>query len=842
MEKEGLSSIEAREKQKKFGANELPEKKSPPRLLILFNQFKSPLIYVLFFASVVTLFLGDFKDTIVILAAVFVSTILGFLQETKAQKALTALKNILTPHAMVIRDGEMKEILARDLVVGDLVILNTGEKIPADGKLLEAVELTIDEAMLTGEAVPIDKSIKTKKNAVYMGTTILTGRGKMEVTAIGLSTKIGEIAGMISEVGETETPLQKKISVLANFLAIFIGLLSILIFTTGLLAGKKFTEMFATSVALAVAAIPEGLVVALTVILAVGMQQILKRKALVRRLLAAETLGSVTVICTDKTGTLTEGRFKVVSWEATDPELAIKSASLCNNLADAEEKALWDFVITQNHYDPQEIREKNIRLAEIPFSSKRRYMAVTVRMDDFEKNKIRNVLFIKGAPETVLDLCQNHPRLKNEWEEKVQQWASRGERVLGMAYKEVPGADFKIETGLEDLTFLGLVGFSDVPRKEAKEVLRIAHEAGIKIKVLTGDFRSTAETVLKQLGVTVKPDEILEGEELKHLTPEELKSCITHIKLFTRIDPSEKLRIVQALQENGEVVALVGDGVNDAPALKKAEVGVVVGEASEVAKETADIVLLDSNLKTLIAAIEEGRRIFDNLRKVATYLLADAFGAVILTTGSLILYFFSGVSWPLPLTAAQILWINLITDGFPSLALTVDPKERGIMEEPPRRPQEAIISLEIATIIAVASLFSGLSALFVFYYFLTHGDINIARSVVFGVLGMNTLFYVFSCRSLRRSIFKINPIENPYLIAAVLGGLFLQITPFYLPFMQKFLGLEPLGIWEWLVVLIISILVVVLIELVKWSFTTYGKAYSFPKTKPDRSDQVLLKS
>lgn len=842
MEKEGLSNIEAQEKHLKFGPNELPEKKSPPRLLILFDQFKNPLIYVLLFASVITVFLGDFKDTIVILAAVFVNTILGYLQETKAQKALTALKNILTPHAMVIRDGQVKEILARDLVVGDLVILNTGEKIPADGKLLEAVELTVDEAMLTGEAAPVDKSVTAKNPAVYMGTTILTGRGKMEVTAIGLATKVGEIAGMISEVGETETPLQKKLSVLANFLAIFIGILAVLIFTTGLLAGKNFAEMFATSVALAVAAIPEGLVVALTVILAVGMQQILKRKALVRRLMAAETLGSVTVICTDKTGTLTEGRFKVVSWETTDSELAIKSASLCNNLADSEEKALWDFVITQNHYDPQEIREENIRLAEIPFSSKRKFMAVINRMDNFEKNKIRNVLFIKGAPETVLGICQNQPRLKKEWEEKVRQWAGRGERVMGMAYKEVPGTDFKIETGLEDLIFLGLVGFSDLPRKEAKEVLRIAHEAGIKIKVLTGDFRSTAETVLKQLGINVKPDEILEGEELKHLTNDELKSCITHIKLFARIDPSEKLRIVQALQENGEVVALIGDGVNDAPALKKAEVGVVVGEASEVAKETADIVLLDSNLKTLIAAIEEGRRIFDNLRKVVTYLLADAFGAVTLITGSLILYFFSGASWPLPLTAAQILWINLIADGFPSLALTVDPKEKGLMKESPRRPQEAIISLEIATIIAAVSLFSGLSALFVFHYFLTHGDVNIARSVVFGALGMNTLFYVFSCRSLRRSIFEINPIGNPYLIAAVLGGLFLQITPFYLPFMQKFLGLEPLGIWEWVVVLTSSILVVILIEIVKWSFTAHNKAYFFPKTKPDRINQVLLKS
>lgn len=836
MEKNGLTQAEVKTRLLKFGPNQLPAQKPPSQFLIILRQFKSPLIYVLLLAAVITIFLGEFRDAAIILFAVFLNTILGFLQESRAQKALTALKNILVPQARVIREGRLLKILARDLVVGDLVVLNTGEKIPADGVLLEAVELAVDESILTGESIPVSKSIHPKENRVYMSTTILTGRGQMEVTATGLATKIGGVAQSLVETEEVETPLQKKIADLAKFLAFLVGSLSFLILTTGLLAGKSFGEMFSTSVALAVAAIPEGLAVSLTVILAVGMQRILKRKALARRLLAAETLGSVTVICTDKTGTLTEGRFKVVSWESDDEFLGVNLAVLCNNLADPEERALWDFVMAKNHFDPEKMREENSRLTEIPFSSKRKFMATINKFVAPNSEIAANFLFVKGAPEVVLEMCKISPSLKKEWEEKSQQWGRRGERVWGMAYKQIQNSPTshkaskplathgKIQNELENLHFLGLVGFSDPPREEAKEVLRIAQEAGIKIKVLTGDFRATAETVLQKIGMDIKPEEILEGEELAHLTFEELKSCVSQIKLFARIDPLEKLRVVQALQENGEVVALVGDGVNDAPALKRAEIGIVVGEATEVAKETADMVLLDSNLKTLVAAIEEGRGIFDNLRKVVTYLMADAFGAVILVTGALVVSFFSGTFFPLPLTAAQILWINLISDGFPNLALTVDPKEKDIMKELPRRPQEAIVDLKTKTIISVVSLFSGVSALLVFiYFFKIQGNLELARSVVFGVLGVNTLFYVFSCRSLRRPLWSLPPFGNIYLIWAVLVGLVFQIAPFYLPILQDFLHLVPLGINEWGIIILISLLVVFWIEILKWIFAQNNK-------------------
>ncbi len=815
----GLTNIEVEKKRQEWGFNELPQKPPPSQLLILLDQFKNPLIYILILAAIITIFLRDFKDTIIIFLAVIINTFLGFLQENRAQKAIFALQKILTPYTHVIRNGEMIKIPAKELVVGDLVILNTGEKVPADGRLLAAVELSVDESILTGEAVPVIKDLSLKEKNVYMGTTVLTGRGEMEVIAIGSSTKLGAIATSLSDTKETETPLQKRIDSLAKALAIIIGILSVLILATGLVAGRSFGEMFITSVALAVAAIPEGLVVTFTVILAVGMQRIYKRKALVRRLLAAETLGSVTVICTDKTGTLTEGKFKVVSWDVHKEDVAIKTAVLCNNLADPEEKALWEFVVSKDHFDPQKIREENPRIGEIPFSSKLKFMITLNRIPNSNPHHVTQIIFVKGAPETVLKMCEISSPLKKSWEEKIRRWANKGERVIGMAYKQVDNPRIVIHNELKGLNFLGLVGFSDSPRKEAKDVLRIASEAGIKIKVLTGDFRVTAEAVLRHLGIEVRPDEIMEGEELKHLTLQELKSCVSKIRLFSRIDPSEKLRIVSALQENGEVVALIGDGVNDAPALKKAEVGVVVGEASEVAKETADIVLLDSNLGTLIAAIEEGRKIFSNLRKVVTYLLADAFSEVGLVIGAILLSIFLKTPLPLPLTAAQILWINLISDGFPSLALAVDPKEGNIMVKSPRQPQEAIINLPIKVIISVVSIFSSLGSLFIFtYFFQMDNNLVMARSLTFGALGFTSLLYVFSCRSLSRPFFKISPLENAYLLLAVAGGLFLQVIPFYAPFLQDFLEIAPLGFHEWGIIIVFGFLVVLSVESVKILF------------------------
>lgn len=809
----GLTSDEAARRLKEYGPNILPEKPPPSSVLILLDQLKSPLVYILLIAAIVTFLLGHFSDMTIILLAVFLNTILGFYQEQKAKKALHALTKVLTPQTRVIRDGEKKMVAASQLVPGDLVSLETGDKIPADGVLIEVVDLAVNEAMLTGESQSV---VKKENDLGFMGTMVVAGRGMIQLKKTGSFTRMGEIATSLKEK-EEKTPLEKRLGLLAKNLAILVGLAAVFIFVSGILAGKSTIEMFTTAVALAVAAIPEGLLVSLTVILAIGMQRILKRKALVRNLTSAETLGSVTVICADKTGTLTEGKFKVVSWEVVDDNLAFKLAVLCNNLTDPEEKALWDFVMTKDHFDPQRIREENPRIREIPFSSKNKFMATVHKMIDNYTQTAQNFLFVKGAPEKILEMSKISSLLRQDWEEKSERWASRGERVFGLAYREVQSTRWrkglKVQNELKDLTFLGLVGFSDPPRKEAGEVLRIIQGAGVKLKVLTGDFRVTAETILRQIGLEVKPEEILEGEEVKHFTNEELRSRISQIKLFTRVDPLDKLRIVKVLQENGEVVALVGDGVNDAPALKRAEVGVVVGEASEVAKETADIVLLDSNLGTLVSAIEEGRGIFTNLRKIILYLLADAFGELVVIFGALVAVL------PLPLAAGQILWINLVSDGFPALALTVDPPKEGIMKEPPMNPKENLLNLEIKALIFLVSLFAGLSSLLIFFLFLSKtGDVIFARSLSFAILGTNSLFYVFSCRSLRQPVWRSNIFSNLWLVLGVGAGFFLLVSAFYFPPLVSVLGTVPLGIFEWGLVAATGLAVVILIESIKFVF------------------------
>lgn len=814
----GLTTLEVQERLKVYGPNIIPEEKPRFQFFIFLDQLKNPLVYILILAAAITIFLKDFKDTAVITFAIFINTILGFIQEARAQKSLWALKKILTPKARVWRDGKLTEILAQDLVPGDIVVLETGDKIPADGKLLEGIEILVNEAILTGESVAVEKSLQEEKNKVFLGTTVVSGRGKMEVEVTGLATKLGRIAAVLETTPKEATPLEKKLAELAKTLAILVGGLTLVIFLLGFLVGKKVGEMFLTSVALAVAAIPEGLVVALTAILAVGMQRILKQKALVRKLIAAETLGSTTVICTDKTGTLTEGKFKVIFWDVKDQDLGLKTTVLCNNLSDPQELSLWEFAQAQNHFDPQEVLEESPRVLEIPFSSERKFMATINGIRNQESGIRENVLFLKGAPEKILGMAKMTLSEKTEWEEKVERWAKHGARVLGMGYKQIAKRKkLSLEDLLrDDLTFLGLVGFSDPVRKEARQSLKICQEAGIKVKVLTGDFRTTSEVVLREVGIKVKASEILEGKELEHLPPEELKERVLGVKLFVRIDPFQKLRIVEALQKNGEVVALIGDGVNDAPALKRADIGVVVGEASEVAKETSDMVLLDSNFQTIVAAVEEGRGIFANLQKVITYLLADAFSAIGLVAGSLVL------GLPLPLTASQILWVNLISDGFPNLALTIDPKEKNLMRFPPR-PQEAIINWPTRIIIALVSGFTALLALLFFSYFLKTQNLALSQSAVFALLGLTTLFYVFSCRNLTQPLFKTNFLDNPWLILAILGGLVLVLLPFKVTFVGQFLGIMPLESEHWVIILVIVLTIIALIEVAKWVLRFFQK-------------------
>ena len=821
--KEGLTSTEASDRLVEHGPNVLPSKPPTPGWVILVSQMESPLIYILLLAMVITAFLQDFSDTLVIGLAVFLNTVLGFIQEYRAQRSFHHLKRLITPRAFVRRDGEENEILASEVVVGDILILKTGMKVGADARLIETHALVMNEAILTGESAGVDKEATAP---VYTGTTVLAGNGEALVVAIGLATNLGKIAHLIQETEDEDTPLQKQLSKLGTQLASLIAIVVILVMLLGIVLGYGLDEMFTTAVALAVAAIPEGLAVSLTAILAIGMQRILKRHALVRKLVAAETLGSTTVICTDKTGTLTEGKMRVVETFLVDEPSALRAMVLNNNRADQTEIALWDYVDQLAEWSSSEIESKSPRLDEVPFSSERKYM-MTLHQGEGESN----VLYVKGAPEVVLAQCELSPEERSTWVRRVDGYARRGLRVLALARAETGSLklDSNFQPPTSNFQFLGLVGLEDPPRSGVKEALASTQEAGIRVVVITGDNRATAMAVMGELGLLVSDEDVLEGKMLDEMTLEELALKVQKIKLFARVSPQDKLKIVSALQKQGEVVAMTGDGVNDAPALKKADIGIVVDSATDVAKEMAEMVLLDSNFRTILAAVEEGRGIFDNLRKVILYLLSDCFSEIFLITSALALRL------PLPLAASQILWINLITDGLPNLALTVDPKGKGILAEKPRRTDEPLMTFEIKLMIFLISFFTSLTSLAIFVYFWRKtGDVVYAQSLVFASLGLSSLLYVFAVRSLRAPLIRGGCFENKWLLLAVLGGLLLQISAFTFEPLRNLLGLQGIGIQGWGVALGASVLVILMIEVTKWGLlqrrgkTAVGVALAVP--------------
>lgn len=798
----GLTSEEAANLLAKFGFNTLPEQPLPNDFVIFTSQLKSPLVYVLLLAALVTALLGRIGDTTIILAAVFINTVLGFWQERRANRALVKLRQLVKPHALVMRDGGQRKIILSEIVPGDLALLVHGEGVPADGEVVEAVDLFINEATLTGESQPVKKSLGNK---VFMGTVVVGGRGVMRVISTGSSTEMGKIAKVVSGPAQ-QTPLRRQLHKLSQRLATLVGVLTVFVFTIGVFTGVPILEMFLTAVALTVSAIPEGLLVSTTAVLAIGMMRILKRRGLVRRLLAAETLGGVTVICVDKTGTLTEGTVRVVE-SIGDKELLIKSALLCNNLHDPLEVAQFNWVPRQTR---DELLKQYSRLDELPFLSKERYQATLTLGDATGKY----FLWVMGAPEMILGKCQMSRKEVIGNEQQFKKYGSQGYRMVGFGYKVFDQKPSKLTRNrIRDLTWIGFLLFEDPVRLGVRQALDETREAGVAVKVITGDYLETARAVLTNLGFPVHDDEVLLGSELASMEKEELQGRIPQTLLFARTTPEQKLIIVETLKKHGEVVAMTGDGVNDAPALSKADIGIVVGEASEVARESADLVLLDSNFATIVAAIEEGRGIFDNLRKIVVYLLSDAFSEITTVVGTILLAF------PLPLTAAQILWINLISDGFPNLALTIDPKRHGIMKESPRNPKEQVVTRTIALLIGTASVFSGILALLAFiFFYTTTKDLHTARSVAFLTLGVNSLLFVFSVRNLGEFIFRDGLLTNRWLVVAVGAGFILQALPFYVPFLREFFGITPITILHWIVALGAGILVVFFIELSKVLF------------------------
>lgn len=806
----GLSDNEALKRLDEYGPNSLPEGKRQSSFSIFIAQLKSPLVYVLLVAGLVTLLLREYTDSMVIFLAVFLNTIFGYIQEQKAGKALEALQKLVHPHARVIRNGEIGTIEIEKLVIGDVVFLSQGDKIPADGKVFDASRFYTSEAILTGESVSVEKK---NEDSVFMGTSVAAGTAKMLVTMTGKDTEMGKIAASVTKISG-DTPLREQLKKFSKQLSLLVVSLTVLVLVMGLLLGLPPVEIFTTSVALAVSAIPEGLLVALTVILALGMQRILARKGLVRDLVSAETLGSVTTICIDKTGTLTEGRMQVVDAVGSEYDLALQ-VLIANDVDDP-------MLISALEWGKEKIPDanaeegKHTRLDSIPFSSHRGYFASLNRWDDEN-----NVIFVNGSPEILLERSNMNDSERSHVMDNVEILSRDGKRVIGLARKIMPVSQNSIseEYVENNLSWIGLLAFSDPVRSDVRESLDLAMAAGIRIIVITGDYSNTALAVLSQLGLDVSSDEVITGASLENYIEDELRRRLLSPKtlLFARTRPDQKLKIVETLKDMGEVVAMMGDGVNDAPALSQSDIGIVVNEASDVAKESASLVLLDSRFSTIVAAIEEGRGIFDNMRKVILYLMCGAFVEIFVVLAALVLRL------PLPLVAAQILWINLVTDGFPSLALTVDPRVSGSMRRKPRSPREPLISGWLRNLIAIVSIVSFIITFGVFIYvYKKTGDEVLARSVAFAMVGVNSLFYVFSVRMLQEPFWKGNFFANRWLLLSVFVGLLLQILPFTIPDIRKFFGTSPLGNY-WIVVLVLSVLMFFMVEISKWGFRHHLK-------------------
>ncbi|HUT19243.1 MAG TPA: HAD-IC family P-type ATPase [Anaerolineae bacterium] len=807
---QGLTASEVLAQRRQYGENVLPTAKRISAVGIFINQFKNPLIYIILAAAGISLAVGEYGDFAIIMVVVLLDAVLGFLQEYQAQRTYTALKGLLKPTTTVIRDGTRQEIEVRELVPGDVVVLSAGEHVPGDGTVLEAIKLSVEEAILTGESEPIVKTEEGEQDLVAMGTTVLTGRGLMRVTATGVQTELGQIAASLRDEIEDETPLQVRLKAFSRTLTMLVLAITVAIFAVGLVAGRPLLQMLRVSIILAIAAVPEGLLIAVTVILVVGMRKILKRHGLVKRLLAVETLGSVTTICTDKTGTLTEGRMQVTRCDVHDPQRALEVMVYCNDLEGPVDAALWEHARTQLEGDPQDTADRVERLGEELFSSETKFMVTANRVDG------QVIHYLKGAPEIVLQMCQVSAADRRSILAQVEQWAGEGLRLLGLAYR--------FDGLLGDhsgYTWLGLVAMEDPIREGVREAIVVARRAGIKVKMITGDYRRTAERIAAMIGLAPRADQVIDGEELEQLSDDELARRVQNVSVFARIRPRDKLRIVRALQTRGEVTAMIGDGVNDAPALKRANIGVVVGSATDVAKETADLILLDNNFRTVVAAIEEGRVIFENIRKVVAYTLSNSFAEVLLVFGAMLL------GWPAPLLVAQILWIHLICDGPSDIVLGFEPKESGIMEEPPKSPREPILNRLGLSLIGLISVVSAVVGLVLFgHYFRMHNDPVEGRSIAFASFAINSMVYIFAYRSMRRSIFRSGPLSaNKPLIAAAVSGLLVAVLAFLVPGLRQVLGIVPLHIGDWLLVAGVSLSLLAVVEVGKGIANGRFRAY-----------------
>lgn len=860
---DGLDPAEAARRIAQYGPNEIEHEKTTPWWKTLLHQFTDPLIYILIVAAIVTFALQDFIDTGVILVVVLINAAIGFSQERRAQQAMRALADLSAPRCEVIRASTPQEIAGRDLVPGDVVVLISGAHVPADLRLYRVQDLHVDESALTGESLPVHKSVEMLEgetrvpgdqfNMAFAGTVVTRGRGRGYVVRTGTSTELGRIATAIREVGATATPLQERMIVFGKQIAMAVIILSLVVAVIGLVRGMPPAEILLVAIAMAVSGIPEGLPVVLTITFAVGIRRMARRNAIIRSLPAVETLGSATVIGSDKTGTLTQNEMTVASiwaggdrYDVTgagyDPDgeiqkdgtpdfdlqdgplyLTLLAGTLANEadpqfleggnpLGDPTELALYT-AASKGGLAVQELRRTYAERDIVPFESEARLMAT------LNEGPSGGLLFLKGAPEVILARCEKQldeagaVDLDAALARRVaSELAAEGLRVLAMAYR--PYANDRIKKAdLEGgFTFLGLQGMRDPVRPEVLEAVRDAHAAGIRVIMLTGDHVETASAVGRQLNLNGSEIEALEGERLDGMSDDELAAVVNRVNIYARVAPEHKLRIVAHLKAQDHIVAVTGDGVNDAPALRAAHLGIAMGRSgTDVAREASDLVLADDNFATITAAVEEGRVVFSNIRKVTFFLLSTAVGEVMAIVVSLLL------GWPLPFIAAQILWINLVTNGLQDVALAFEPPEQGLLRRPPRSRREGVVSLRIFERLFAVGIVLTAGTLGMFWWTLeSTGDVDLARTVAVTQMVVFQFFHVFNSRSLDASITKIPMFSNRMLYLSIVAAALAQIAVLYVPFLQTIFRTQPLSGDHWILVLVIGTTVILGGELDKW--------------------------
>ena len=823
----GLTTKEAEKRQRNYGLNEISHKKKTSPIIIFLSQFNDFIVWVLIAATVISGLMGDTADAITILIIVVVNAIMGFVQEYRTEKSLEALKELAAPTCKVIRDGVLKVINSVEITMGDLVILEAGDRIPADGTFIEASGVMIDESLLTGESVGVSKDSKKGKNQGYMGTTILKGRGILLIDGIGMNTEMGKIANLFDNIEEEKSPLRERLDSLGKILVALCLVICGVVTVLGILRGNEITEMFLLGVSLAVAAIPEGLAAIVTVALALGVSRMLKKNALVRKLPAVETLGCTSVICSDKTGTLTQNKMTVKEIylngriynldkdELKNHSTLIKAFVYCNDCnydfnVKTIDKALYGdptetALVKAFFYDTNLLKafvSNSNRIFDIPFDSNRKMMSVIVREGSKE------VCYMKGAPERVIEKCTHileNGTIKPLTSQKKRQVASYIEAMSNRALRCIAAA-YK-ETGLvksddleRDLIFLGVAGSIDPPRVEVRDAVLKCKLAGIQPVMITGDHKNTALAIAKSINICNTDDQAVTGEEIERMSEEELFKKVNDIRVFARVSPHHKLRIVKAFKRQNNIVAMTGDGVNDAPAIKEADIGIAMGiSGTDVTKEAASMVLMDDNFATIVSAVEEGRIIYDNIRKFIRYLLSCNLGEVLTMFLASIFYL------PNPLTPIQILFVNLATDGLPAIALGVDPPDKDIMMHKPREKGESIFARGLWSKILIRGCLIGICTLLSFMTGRLYGmDLATCRTLALITLVMSQLLHVFECRSERHSIFEIKVFTNPYLVAAVLVSIIMVCSILYVPFLADVFNTVALNIGQWGIVLFYS--------------------------------------